>query len=140
MTSVDTLLASLGKYKASSAISVSADTTKENTTTLTVQTGSSSVKKSWLLYANGVLAAAADVTNGTAVYEAPDSLLTKEEGKMNTVQVRGMDASGNLLSNGSISSYVDFTKKVAADALSGTVTISGDAKVGAVLRASKRQQ
>ena len=133
-TSVDTLLASLGKYKASSAISVSADTTKENTTTLTVQTGSSSVKKVGF-YVNGVLAAATDVTNGTAVYEAPDSLLIKEDGKMNTVQVRGMDASGNLLSNGSISSYVDFTKKVAADALSGTVTISGDAKVGAVLRA-----
>lgn len=132
-TSVDTLLASLGKYKASSAISVSADTTKENTTTLTVQTGSS-VKKVGF-YVNGVLAAATDVTNGTAVYEAPDSLLIKEDGKMNTVQVRGMDASGNLLSNGSISSYVDFTKKVAADALSGTVTISGDAKVGAVLRA-----
>ena len=133
-TSVDTLLASLGKYKASSTISVSADTTKENTTTLTVQTGSSSVKKVGF-YVNGVLAAATDVTNGTAVYEAPDSLLIKEDGKMNTVQVRGMDASGNLLSNGSISSYVDFTKKVAADALSGTVTISGDAKVGAVLRA-----
>lgn len=133
-TSVDTLLASLGKYKASSAISVSADTTKENTTTLTVQTGRSSVKKVGF-YVNGVLAAATDVTNGTAVYEAPDSLLIKEDGKMNTVQVRGMDASGNLLSNGSISSYVDFTKKVAADALSGTVTISGDAKVGAVLRA-----
>lgn len=133
-TSVDTLLASLGKYKASSAISVSADTTKENTTTLTVQTGSSSVKKVGF-YVNGVLAAATDVTNGTAVYEAPDSLLIKEDGKMNTVQVRGMDASGNLLSNGSISSYVDFTKKVAADALSGTVTISGDAKVGALLRA-----
>ena len=133
-TRVDTLLASLGKYKASSAISVSADTTKENTTTLTVQTGRSSVKKVGF-YVNGVLAAATDVTNGTAVYEAPDSLLIKEDGKMNTVQVRGMDASGNLLSNGSISSYVDFTKKVAADALSGTVTISGDAKVGAVLRA-----
>lgn len=133
-TSVDTLLASLGKYKASSAISVSADTTKENTTTLTVQTGRSSVKKVGF-YVNGVLAAATDVTNGTAVYEAPDSLLIKEDGKMNTVQVRGMDASGNLLSNGSISSYVDFTKKVAAGALSGTVTISGDAKVGAVLRA-----
>lgn len=133
-TSVDTLLASLGKYKASSAISVSADTTRENTTTLTVQTGSSSVKKVGF-YVNGVLAATTDVTNGTAVYEAPDSLLIKEDGKMNTVQVRGMDAFGNLLSNGSISSYVDFTKKVAADALSGTVTISGDAKVGAVLRA-----
>ena len=132
-TSVDTLLASLGKYKASSAISVSADTTKENTTTLTVQTGSS-VKKVGF-YVNGVLAAATDVTKGTAVYEAPDSLLIEEDGKMNTVQVRGMDASGNLLSNGSISSYVDFTKKVAADALSGTVTISGDAKVGALLRA-----
>lgn len=132
--SVDTLLASLGKYKASSAISVSADTTKENTTTLTAQTSNSSVRKIGF-YINGVLQATVDVTNGTAVYDVPDGLLTKEEGARNTVQVRGMDASGNLLSNGSISNYADFTKIVAADALSGTVTISGDAKVGAVLSA-----
>ena len=46
-----------------------------------------------------------------------------------------MDASGNLLSGGSLSNYVDFTKAIAAEKLTGKVTVSGEAKVGAVLSA-----
>ena len=75
------------------------------------------------------------VENGKAVFEVSDDLLTRTEGGLNTVQVRGMDASGNLLSGGSLSNYVDFTKAIAAEKLTGKVTVSGEAKVGAVLSA-----
>ena len=58
----------------------------------------------------------------------PMIFLTRTEGGLNTVQVRGMDASGNLLSGGSLSNYVDFTKAIAAEKLTGKVTVSGEAK------------
>ena len=86
-------------------------------------------------YVNGVLGATVTVENGKAVFEVSDDLLTRTEGGLNTVQVRGMDASGNLLSGGSLSNYVDFTKAIAAEKLTGKVTVSGEAKVGAVLSA-----
>ena len=58
-----------------------------------------------------MLGATVTVENGKAVFEVSDDLLTRTEGGLNTVQVRGMDASGNLLSGGSLSNYVDFTKR-----------------------------
>lgn len=82
-----------------------------------------------------MLGATVTVENGKAVFEVSDDLLTRTEGGLNTVQVRGMDASGNLLSGGSLSNYVDFTKAIAAEKLTGKVTVSGEAKVGAVLSA-----
>ncbi|MEF2687250.1 MAG: CotH kinase family protein [Lachnospiraceae bacterium] len=133
--SVDTLLASLGKYKASSAISVTETTSAAGKAVLTAEIKNNNSIKKVGFYVNGVLCATVTVENGKAVFEASDDLLTKTEGGLNTVQVRGMDASGNLLSGGSLSNYVDFAKTIAAEKLTGTVTISGEAKVGAVLRA-----
>ena len=46
-----------------------------------------------------------------------------------------MDASGALLQSGSINNYTSFTKDITADALTGTVTIRGNARVGSALKA-----
>lgn len=134
-TSVDTLLASLGKYRASSAISVTETTSAAGKVLLTAEVKNNNSIKKVGFYVNGVLGAIVTVENGKAVFEVSDDLLTRTEGGLNTVQVRGMDASGNLLSGGSLSNYVDFTKAIAAEKLTGKVTVSGEAKVGAVLSA-----
>ena len=134
-TSVDTLLASLGKYRASSAISVTETTSAAGKVLLTAEVKNNNSIKKVGFYVNGVLGATVTVENGKAVFEVSDDLLTRTEGGLNTVQVRGMDASGNLLSGGSLSNYVDFTKAIAAEKLTGKVTVSGEAKVGAVLSA-----
>lgn len=134
-TSVDTLLASLGKYRASSAISVTETTSAAGKVLLTAEVKNNNSIKKVGFYVNGVLGATVTVENGKAVFEVSDDLLTRIEGGLNTVQVRGMDASGNLLSGGSLSNYVDFTKAIAAEKLTGKVTVSGEAKVGAVLSA-----
>ena len=134
-TSVDTLLASLGKYRASSAISVTETTSAAGKVLLTAEVKNNNSIKKVGFYVNGVLGATVTVENGKAVFEVSDDLLTRTEGGLNTVQVRGMDASGNLLSGGSLSNYVDFTKAIAAEKLTGKVTVSGEAEVGAVLSA-----
>ena len=134
-TSVDTLLASLGKYRASSAISVTETISAAGKVLLTAEVKNNNSIKKVGFYVNGVLGATVTVENGKAVFEVSDDLLTRTEGGLNTVQVRGMDASGNLLSGGSLSNYVDFTKAIAAEKLTGKVTVSGEAKVGAVLSA-----
>ena len=134
-TSVDTLLASLGKYRASSAISVTETTSAAGKVLLTAEVKNNNSIKKVGFYVNGVLGATVTVENGKAVFEVSDDLLTRTEGGLNTVQVRGMDASGNLLSGGSLSNYVDFTKAIAAEKLTGKVTVSGEAKVGAVFSA-----
>lgn len=134
-TSVNTLVSSLGKFKASGNISVTADTQAANTTTFRAGIQNNASVKKVAFYVNGVLQGTADVANGQAVFSVNDSALTKKNGALNTVQVRGMDASGNLLSGGSITNYEVFTKELAVDALTGIVSISGDAKVGSVLAA-----
>lgn len=133
-TSVNTLMASLGKYSASDKISVTVNTENEAETTYTAAVTDKSVSKVGF-YINGILKGTADVVNGTASLTANDSNLEREKGKLNVVQVRGMDASGNLISDGSVSNYAAFTKEIPAGALSGTVTVSGTATVGSVLTA-----
>lgn len=132
--SLDTLLASLGKYQSSNQISVTEDTSAGTTTSYTATVTNSSAAKVGF-YINGILAGTADVAAGKASLTASDSYLEREDGAVNVVQVRAMDASGNLLSNGSINNYHTFTKESQAPELTGTVTVKGSAKVGSVLKA-----
>lgn len=134
-TSVDKLLSSLGKYKGSSSVKVTADTSKGTETTYTASFTNSSAAKAGF-YINGILMGTADVTNGKAVFTAEDTNLEKESGRLNVVQARGMDASGNLLSSGSLTAYTTFTKEIQADALTGAVTISGTMEEGSILTAT----
>lgn len=134
-TSVDALLSSLGKFSASSAISVTADTSAEKMTVFTAKIQNNSSVKKVGFYVNGILQGISGVSDGQAVLAVNDSVLTKKKNGLNTIQVRGMDASENLLSSGNITNYATFTKELAVDALSGTVTINGDAVEGSVLTA-----
>ncbi len=133
-SSLDSLLSSLGKYKASGQISVTEDTSADYTTSYTASVTNGSAAKV-AFYINGILAGTADVSDGKAALQASDSYLEKEAGAVNVVQVRAMDASGNLLSGGSVNNYHTFTKELKAPALTGTVTVKGSAKVGSVLKA-----
>lgn len=135
-TSVNKLLTSLGKFSASSNVSVTADVSAEKTTDFTAKIQNNSSVKKVGFYVNGILQGTADVSNGQAVLTVDDGALTKKKGGLNTIQVRGMDAGGNLLSGGSITNYAVFEKEIAVNELSGTVSISGDAMVGSVLTAA----
>lgn len=132
--SLDTLLKSLGRYSASSQISVTADTSGRSSTVYTAAVTNSSARKVGF-YINGIFAGTADVSGGKAVLTASDTYLDKVKGVVNIVQVRAMDASGGLLSGGSVNHYTSFTKDLAAEPLTGQVAIQGQAKVGSVLRA-----
>ncbi len=132
--SLDTLLGSLGKYSASGRISVTADTEGKLSTVYTVSVTDTSAKKVGF-YINGILAGSAEVSGQKAVLTVSDDYLDKTKDAVNIVQVRAMDASGALLSGGSINNYATFTKEVAVEQLTGAVTIGGQAKVGSVLRA-----
>ena len=147
-TTVDTLLTSLATYQKSNSITVSADTKETGNTTYTAAVTDSRVSKVGF-YINGILKGTADVTNGTASLTTHDSNLERVKGKLNVVQVRGMDASGNFVlssntdpgskdpaSKGFITNYTAFEKEIPVDALSGTVTISGTPVVGSVLTAA----
>lgn len=134
-TSVDQLLNSLGKYKASGSISVTADTSGEKTTTYTATVTDSNIKKVGF-YVNGILAGTADVSGQTAVLAASDSYLTGSSEAMNVVQVRGLNANGELYNSGNICNYQVFSKEVQVENLTGTVTITGEAKTGKVLTAN----
>ncbi len=133
-TSLDKLLGSLGAYKASSQVRVTADTGSKGSTVYTASVTNGSAKKAGF-YINGILAGTADVSDAKAVLTASDEYLRKEKGSVNIVQVRAMDASGSLLSDGSINNYTSFTKDIDAAALTGTVTIRGAARVGSSLKA-----
>ena len=85
-TSVDTLLASLGKYRASSAISVTETTSAAGKVLLTAEVKNNNSIKKVGFYVNGVLGATVTVENGKAVFEVSDDLLTRTEGGLNTVQ------------------------------------------------------
>ncbi len=132
--SLQTLIGSLGLYKASGQVSVTADTSGSASTVYTASITNSSAKKAGF-YINGILAGTADVSGSKAVLTASDEYLRKENGAVNIVQVRAMDASGALLQSGSINNYTSFTKDITADALTGTVTIRGNARVGSALKA-----
>jgi hypothetical protein len=107
--SVDGLLASFGKFKASGNLTAAVDTSGEKTTVYTANVTDSTVEKVGF-YINGILAGTADVTEGTASFTASDSYLERDSTKLNVVQVRGMDAAGRLLSNGSVTNYKTFSK------------------------------
>ncbi|MEY8426109.1 CotH kinase family protein [Lachnospiraceae bacterium 46-15] len=134
-TSADALLTSFGRFKASGSITAAVDTSGEKTTLYTANVTDSTVAKVGF-YVNGILAGTADVTEGTATFTASDAYLEKDSTKLNVIQVRGMDASGKLLSNGSVTNYKTFSKEVQVDTLTGTVTVSGEAKTGKVLAAA----
>ena len=133
--SVDGLLASFGKFKASGNLTAAVDTSGEKTTVYTANVTDSTVEKVGF-YINGILAGTADVTEGTASFTASDSYLERDSTKLNVVQVRGMDAAGRLLSNGSVTNYKTFSKEVQVDTLTGTATVLGEAKTGKVLAAA----
>ena len=94
--SLQTLIGSLGLYKASGQVSVTADTSGSASTVYTASITNSSAKKAGF-YINGILAGTADVSGSKAVLTASDEYLRKENGAVNIVQVRAMDASGALL-------------------------------------------
>ncbi len=132
--SLDVLLNSLGRYSASGQISVTVDKGGATSTTYTADVTSSLAKKVGF-YINGILAGTADVSGGKAVYTAEDRYLDKTKEAVNIVQVRAMNASGALLSGGTVTDYAAFTKDVQAEPLTGVVTISGRARVGSELKA-----
>ena len=131
--SLDTLLESLGKYSAGK-ISVTVNTSGRDTTVYTATVTDNSAKKVGF-YINGILAGTENISGGKAVFTAADGYLDKTKDAVNIVQVRAMDSSGELLSEGKITNYASFTKEVAVEALTGKVTISGQARVGSVLKA-----
>ena len=133
-TSLSTLLNSLGRYSASGQISVTADTSGRASTVYTAAVTNSSARKVGF-YINGILAGTADVSGGKAVLTASDDYLRKIKDAVNIVQVRAMNASGSLLSSGSVNNYTSFTKDLNAEPLTGSVIIRGQAKVGSVLKA-----
>lgn len=133
-TSVDNLLRSFGKYKGS-GITVTADTSNGSSTVYTANvTNNSAVKVGF--YVNGILEGTADVANQKAVLTVADTHLEKESGKMNVIQVRGMDAAENLISSGTVTAYTTFTKDVQSAPLTGSVSISGVPREGSVLTAA----
>jgi len=121
--SINTLVNSLGYYKTSTDISTaSIDTTsKSGYTVIKVNVTNSSVKKV-SFQVNGKNMYTANVNNGVASVSVPDSVLVKTAGKLNVVQYRGMDNSGNYIinSNGTetgnytnaVSNYDTFTKTI----------------------------
>lgn len=151
-TVVDRLLASFQKYQDTEGkISVTADTASSETkTTYTAAVTDASIPKVGF-YINGILAGSADVTDGKAVLILDDGTaglvknIEKKAYVNNVVQARAMDASGNLMTvkgsyNGKsidvcISGYTLFQKEIKADKLTGTVTVSGLARVGSTLKA-----
>lgn len=132
--SPDTLIASLGKYQASSNVNVTVDTNGAETTKYTADLMGSGAKKAGF-YINGKLAEIVDVTDGTAECAVSDSYLETKQDALNLVQVRAMDETGNLLEKGAISNYQTFSKTLNAPDLTGTVRILGSLKAGSVLKA-----
>ncbi len=150
--SVDGLLDSFLKYQDTKGkISVSVDTeTSEKETTYTASVTDTSIAKIGF-YINGILADTVDVTEGKAVLTLNDGTagleknIEKKAYVNNVVQVRAMDASGNLITNKGtyngtsidvcISDYTLFQKTIQADALTGTVDIQGLARVGCTVKA-----
>ncbi len=130
----ETLLSSLGGFKASGSISVTADTSDAAATSYTASVTDSSAKKVGF-YINGILAGTADIAGGKAVLTASDRFLDQTEGAVNIVQVRALDASGTPLSSGSVTNYISFTKEVKAEALTGTASVRGRVRAGSVLTA-----
>ncbi len=150
---VDGLLSSLQKYQDTSAgkLSVSVDTeTSASETTYTANVTDASIKKIGF-YINGHLAGTKNVENGKAVLTINDGTagleknVEKKAYVNNVVQIRAMDEAGNLMTvkgtyndkeiDVSISDYTLFQKAVGAEPLTGTVKITGLARVGCELKA-----
>ncbi len=133
---LSTLLKSLGAYQGSSQISVTAGgfDKGETTTTYTAEVADKNAVKI-AFYVNGIQEGIVDVADQKAVFVSQDAHLERRKGAKNVVQVRAMDASGNLLSN--VNSYAVFEKELPVEKLSCTVTIKEAvrAHVGSVLTA-----
>lgn len=110
-------------FRASGSILVEADTAEKGRTTYTAKVSGSSIKKVGF-YINGKLAGTADVTDSTAKLTVEDTCLEKESNRSNTVQVRGLDANGALLSNGSITNYAVFEKEIEEEVEKGHLIIN----------------
>lgn len=110
-------------FQASDSISVEADTAEKGRTTYTAKVSGSSIEKVGF-YINGKLAGTADVTDSTAKLTVEDACLEKESNRYNTVQVRGLDRNGVLLSNGSITNYAIFEKEIEEEEEKGHLIIN----------------
>jgi len=111
-TSVDNLLASLGRYKGSGELEVAEiKDAGEGKTEITASVTNSNAKKI-AFYVNGIRAGEADVKSGRAVLTVSDAMLRSGENKTNTVQIRALDASGAFLKNNStvLTNYKNFEK------------------------------
>lgn len=130
------LLNSLGAYKASNQISVTADGLESGTaqTTYTASVSDSAIAKV-AFYINGIQEGIVDVASGKAVFTSQDLHLERKAGASNVVQARAMDASGNLIEG--VSNYEVFDKELPVLELTGTAVIQGAvrARVGSVLTA-----
>lgn len=148
---LDSLLASLGKYHDSSEkISVQTSFPSETETTYQAVVSDASIAKVGF-YVNGKFVGSADVVNSKAELTVKDGTaglkknIAKESFVNNVVVVRAMDTNGNLITKDayyndrtiqeSVSSYAIFQKEVKAEALTGTVSIGGLPRVGFTLKA-----
>jgi hypothetical protein len=121
--SLDTLRTSLGGYVTSSRIAVdSVDTdSKAGYTIITASTTESTAAKI-SFQINGTYLVTADVSNGKATVEVPDSVLTETIGQENVIQVRAVKSDGSYVkkTDGSVtgeytnavSDYAVFYKEV----------------------------
>lgn len=130
------LLESFGAYKASDQISVAVSGLEDGTaqTTYTASVSDGTIAKV-AFYVNGIQESIVDVEGQKAVFASQDLHLERKAGARNVVQVRAMDASGNLLKG--ISNFAVFDKKLPVQELTGTAVIQGAvrARVGSVLSA-----
>lgn len=133
--SLPVLINSLGAYKPSDKISVTAEGLDTGAvTTFTANVKDSSIAKV-AFYVNGIQEGIADVAEQKAVFTSSDENLERKSGASNVIQVRAMDSSGSLISN--VTNYAVFDKVLPVEELSGTVEIKGAvrARVGSVLTA-----
>ncbi len=105
-TSLETLRTSLGYYVTSSRVNVdSIDTDAKAGYTVITASTTESTCTAISFQVNGSYMETVDVTNGVAVLEVPDSVLTKDLEQANVVQVRAVNSSGAYVtkSDGTVS-------------------------------------
>lgn len=138
-TSVEHLLASLGRFQASSDLWVEEITIPETGGADVTARVTDASAAEIAFYVNGIYMGSSPVKNQTAAWHIPQSALRDGSDALNTVQLRALDEDGNFLKNGTkaMTNYKNFQSdwEEPAPPLNGTVTILGKPEVGATLMA-----
>lgn len=138
-TSVDHLLASLGRYQPSSKLWVEDIEIPDQGGALISARITDSAADAVSFYVNGIFMGSSPVEQGKASLEIPQSAIREKKDALNTVQLRALDEDGNFIKEADkpITNYKNFQSDWTAppEELAGSVTILGTAQAGSLLTA-----